>query len=266
MGKDQENERILFTGDYPALESAFVEEIKATRAQDPFSPLLILISSKLLGLHLRRLLAENGVPHFNLRFKTLEEFAREIGTPNLLSQGKTEIPSHADELVVGHISKSLAEKDKEFYFRDITDHPGFHRAILATLNDLKDACLSPEQMGHILSDTQIAKQVHLQKLKDLLSFWKAYEKRLQDLGWFDESDVMASACQWVKDSIYLKQTPRMIVYGFYDFNAVQKRFLQACLNDKGATLFLPYESSPAFEYVEPILKWLKDNGFKETST
>jgi ATP-dependent helicase/DNAse subunit B len=264
MGKDHGNGSILLTGDYPALESSFVNAIKSARAQDSFNPLLILVSSKLLGLHLRRLLAENGVPHFNLRFKTLEEFAREVSTPNLLSQGKTEIPSHADELVIGHISKSLAEKDKGFYFRDITDHPGFHRAILATLKDLKDASLSPEQIDHILSDTKVAKQVHIQKLKDLLSLWKAYEKRLQDLGWYDESDVMASACQYIKDSIFLKQSPQMIIYGFYDFNIVQKRLLQACLNEKETIVFLPYEPTHAFEYVEPTLKWLKDNGFKET--
>ena len=266
MGKDQGKARILLTGDYPALESAFLNQVKATRERESFQPLLILVSSKLLGLHLRRLLAENGAPHFNLRFRTLEEFAREVSTPNLLGQGKTEIPSHAGELVIGHISKSLAEEEKGFYFYDITDHPGFHRAILATLKDLKDACLSPEQMDHILSDTKMAKQVHLQKLKDLLSLWKAYEKRLQDLGWYDESDVMTSACQWVKDSTYLKQTPKMIIYGFYDFNTVQKRLLQACLNEKETIVFLPYEPTHAFEYVKPTLKWLKGNGFKETST
>src|SRR4030043_1218399 len=254
MNKNQGKARILLTGDYPALESSFVSEVKATRAKEPFNPLLILVSSKLLGLHLRRLLAEDGVPHFNLRFRTLEEFAREVSTPNLLSQGKTELPSHADELVIGHISESLAKKDKGFYFHDITDHPGFHRAILATLKDLKDACLSPEQMDHILSDTKIAKEVHLQKLKDLLSLWKAYEKRLQDLGRYDESDAMTSACQWVKDSIYLKQTPKMIIYGFYDFNTVQKRLLQACLNEKETIVFLTYESAHAFEYVTPPLK------------
>jgi len=265
MGKGQSNARILLTGDYPALELSLVNEIKAARAQDPFPPLLILVSSKLLGLHLRRLLAESGVPHFNLRFKTLEEFAREVSTPHLLRQGKTEIPSHGDELLIGHISKSLAEREKGFYFHDITDHPGFHRAILATLKDLKDACLSPEQMDHLLSETKIVKEVHLQKLKDLLSLWKGYEKRLQDLGWYDESDLMASACPWVKDSIYLKQTPRMVLYGFYDFNTVQKRLLQACLDEKETILFLPYEPTHAFEYVKPTLKWLKENGFKETS-
>lgn len=264
MEKDQGCARTLLTGDYPALESAFLNEVKATRERESFKPLLILVSSKLLGLHLRRLLAEKGVPHFNLRFWTLEEFAREISTPRLVSQGKTEIPSHADELVVGDISKSLAEKEKGFYFRDIAKHPGFHRAVLATVKDLKDACLSPAQMDRILGDTKIAEQVHLQKLEDLLSLWKTYEKRLQDLRWYDESDVMVSVSQWVMDSVYLKSTPKIVLYGFYDFNIVQKRLLQACLSEKETTMFLPYEPTRAFEYVKPTLKWLKENGFKET--
>ena len=190
------------------------------------------------------------MPHFNLRFRTLEEFAREVSTPNLLSRGTNEIPSHADELIIGHISKSLAERDKKFYFHDITDHPGFHRAILATLKDLKDACLSPEQMDHILSDTKIAEQVHLPKLKDLLNLWKAYERRLKDLRWYDESDVLISACQSVKDWPYLKQTPKMVIYGFYDFNIVQKSLVQTCLDEKETMIFLPYQPTPAFEISE----------------
>ncbi len=266
MSITRPNARILVSGDYPALESLFVKEVRSVREQDPFNPLLILVSSKLLGLHLRRLLPEQGVPHFNLRFWTLEEFARQISAPNLLSQGRKELPSHGDELIIGHTAKSLADQDKNFYFHDIIDHPGFHRAILATLKDLKDACLSSEQMDHVLNDTKIAKRVHLLKLKDLLNLWKAYEKRLQDLGWYDESDVLISACQWAKDSICLKQTPKTIIYGFYDFNIVQKRLLQTCINEKETIIFLPYEPTLAFEYVKPTLKWLKDNGFEETFT
>ena len=265
MSEGQANKRTLITGDYPALEWCFVREVKAARTKDRFNPLLILVSSKLLGLHLRRLLAENGMPHFNLRFRTVEEFAREVGAPHLLGQGKTQVPPHADELMVGSISKSLAAKDRGFYFHDITDHPGFHRAVLATLKDLKDASLSPKQMEPLLADTKTAKQVHLRKVKDLLILWKVYEKRLQDLGWYDESDVMVSACQHVKDSTCLIQAQKMIIYGFYDFNMVQKRLLQSCFNEKETIVFLPYEPERAFEYVKPTRSWLKDNSFKETS-
>lgn len=265
MDKDQHHPRILLTGDYPALESSFVEEVRDTRTKDPFHPLLILVSSKLLGLHLRRLLVDRGAAHFNLRFKTLEEFAREIAGPHLLAQGKTEIPRYVDELLIGHLSKSLASQDQGFYFSDISDRQGFHRAILATIKDLKDGCLSPQQMEAVLNDPKIAKQVHLRKLKDLLSLWRSYERRLQNLGWYDESEVLAFAGQGVKDSIILRQASRVILYGFYDFNIVQKQLLHACFGEKETVAFLPYEPTHAFDYVKPAFNWLRDNGFKEAS-
>lgn len=258
------NSRIFWTGDYPALESAFFEEIKATRAQDPFCPLLILVSSKLLGLHLRRFLAESGINHFNLRFKTLEEFSREVSALNLLSEGRREIPPHAGQLILGHLSNSLAEKKEGFYFQEIADQKGFHRALLETIKDLKDACLSPKEVKRILKEPKIEKQVHLQKMNDLIHLWEAYEKWLENLRFYDESDLMAYATRWVKESIYLKQTPKIIIYGFYDFNTVQKRLLKACFSEKETLFFIPYEPTFAFNYVKPTLKWLKKNGFKKS--
>lgn len=266
MDKNEGKARILLAGDYPALELSFVNVVREIRAQDPFHPLLILMSSKLLGLHLRRSLADQGVSHFNLRFKTLEEFAREISTPHLLAQGKKELPAHADELIIGDIAKSLVGKDKGFYFHDIADRSGFHRAALTTIKDLKDACLLPEDVERALRDPKISKQVHLPKLKDFLKLWKGYEEQLEDLNCYDELDLMTAAHQWVKDSSYLKQTPKMLVYGFYDFNAAQRRLLQTCFDQKETTVFLPYEPTHAFEFVKPTLKWLTDTGFKEISS
>ena len=263
MSKERVNPRTLLTGDYPVLESAFIKEVKASREGEPFEPLLILVSSKLLRLHLRRLLAEKGVSHFNLRFWTLEEFAREVSTPHLLTQGKKELPSHADELMIGFVAKSLAEKDKGFYFHDIADRPGFHKATLTTIKDLKDACLLPEDIERVLRDAKISRQVHLPKLKDFLKLWKGYQERLEDLKYYDESDLMISASQWVKDSIYLRQTPKMLIYGFYDFNTAQKRVLQTCFDEKETAVFFPYESTHAFEFVKPTLKWFKDIRFEE---
>jgi len=263
MGNVKSRRRFLVVGDYPVLEPSFVNEIKAIRERESFEPLLILVSSKLLGLHLRRLLAENGAPHFNLRFWTLEEFAREISTPHLLAQEKKELPPHADELIIGGIARSLAGKEKRFYFHDIVDRPGFHQATLTTIKDLKDGCLLPEDIERPLRDAKISKQVHLAKLKDLLKLWRGFQEQLEDIKCYDESDLMISAAQWVKDSICLRQTPRMLIYGFYDFNASQKRVLQTCFDEKETTAFLPYEPTHAFEFVKPALKWFKDIGFKE---
>lgn len=263
MGDVKGKGRFLAVGDYPVLESSFVSKVKAIRERESFKPLLILVSSKLLGLHLRRLLAENGASHFNLRFWTLEEFAREISSPHLFAQGKRELPRRADELIIGEIAKSLAVKTKGFYFHDIADRPGFHQAILSTIKDLKDSCLLPEDVERFLRDAKLSRQVHLSKLRDLLKLWKGYQERLEEIKRYDEPDLMVSAAQWAGDSVYLQQTPGMLFYGFYDFNAAQKRLLQACFDKKEATAFLPYEPTPAFEFVKPALEWLKDIGFKE---
>lgn len=263
MGNSNEKGRFLVTGDFPVLESFFVDEVRSERANDPFTPLLILVSSKLLGLHLRRLLAEQGVPHFNLRFKTLEEFAREISTPHLLAQGMTEIPKFADELLISHISKSLANQDQEFYFREISDREGFHRAILATLKDLKDGCLSTADIHSLLQNRKVRERLNPSKLRDLLRLWEAYEEKLSRLNWYDESDLMLKGAQWAGDWPLLRETPRLLVYGFYDFNAVQKRFLRACFDHREAIFFLPYEASPAFEFVKPAMSWLREDGFRE---
>jgi ATP-dependent helicase/DNAse subunit B len=263
MGGVESRGRFLMAADYPRLEASFVREVKAIRERESFEPLLILVSSKLLGLHLRRLLAEEGLSHFNLRFWTLEEFAREISAPNFLAQGKRELPLYADELIIEDLAKSLATKTEEFYFRDIADRPGFHKAISATIKDLKDGCLLPDDLERFLSDTKLSKQVHLSKLRDLLKLWKGYQERLEAIKGYDQSDLMVYAAQWVEEFLFLKQTPKILIYGFYDFNTAQKRLLRACFTLKETTAFLPYEPTSAFEYVKPIFAWLKEAGFKE---
>jgi hypothetical protein len=65
MSRDQGRLRTLVTGDYPVLESVFIQEIHGTREHEPFKPLLILVSSKLLGLHLRRLQKNQEVRYEN---------------------------------------------------------------------------------------------------------------------------------------------------------------------------------------------------------
>lgn len=264
MGEVKGGERALVVGDYPVLESSFINEVKTIKERAPFAPLLILVSSKLLGLHLRRLLVDEGLPHFNLRFWTLEEFAREISLPHLLAQGKRELPPYANELIIGEVAKSLAAETEDFYFREIADRPGFHQAVLATIKDLKDACLLTDDIERFLDNGKLSRKIHLTKLRDLLNLWKGYQKRLKETNAYDESDLMLYAARWIGDSSFIKQTPRMLIYGFYDFNEVQRRLLQACSDLKETKVFFPYEPTPAFEFAKPALTWLKELGFRES--
>jgi hypothetical protein len=66
MNKDRVNARNLVRGNYPTLQSAFIDEIKAAREREIFNPLLIPVLSKLLGLHLRKLRENQEVRNGNL--------------------------------------------------------------------------------------------------------------------------------------------------------------------------------------------------------
>jgi hypothetical protein len=45
--------KTLYTGDYHALESSFIEEVKSVKKRDLFSPLIVIVTSKLLGIYLQ---------------------------------------------------------------------------------------------------------------------------------------------------------------------------------------------------------------------
>lgn len=252
---------IIITGDFPVLEAAFARHVRRIREKENFKPLLVLLPSGPLRLHLRRLLPGHGVDHFNLRLWTLEELARSIAMPVMMSQGKREIPPPAAGLIMGENVRRMAPGRAKFYFRDIAGREGFHDALLATIRDLKDACLGPGDLKGLLKKTCLKGNP---KIRDLALLWERYEKYLAGNKIFDQSDLLHTARDHAQSFALVRQTPAVIIYGFYDFNESQRCLLEACCRRKEALVFLPYEKNGPFAYVEPTLEWLRRSGFSES--
>jgi superfamily I DNA/RNA helicase/RecB family exonuclease len=263
VGKSERGRRKLVTGDYPHLQEVFLEEVTRLRDQDKLSPLIVLVSSHLLGLHLQRFLAARGTAHINLRFLTLENLAAEAAAPALAAQGMGQVPSFASEMIISTAAGQLASHHKKFYFREIADRPGFHLAALSTIEDLKKACLSPGDLKAEVRLPGVKRGINEAKVGDLLKLWKAYEDRLGDLDWFDECDLMREAARVIPTSGMIDDASAIIVYGFYDFNTLQQRLLQSCFESRDTVCFVPYEPKPAFKYAQPAVSWLKSNAFRE---
>jgi len=253
--------RSLILGDYPVLETAFFDTVREIKKPDPLAPIIVLVPSHLLGIHLSRFLAENDFPHINIRFWTLNDLASRAGTPVLFASDRSPAPSLLCKELVAEICEYLAAKEKNFYFKAIADKSGFHDAILSTITDLKHACLTPKDLGEIIKKPALKKTVYLNKVADVLKIWRAYEKRMKDLGWHDDSDTFAAACDGVADIKLVQQSPAVLLYGFYDLNEVQKRLVRACLDLKPMAAFVPFEDQRAFGFVEPIIEWFKAEGF-----
>ncbi|MGD0623626.1 MAG: hypothetical protein ABSB32_02785 [Thermodesulfobacteriota bacterium] len=69
--KEEKKKRRLFLGPFqPELEGAFFDFVKNEKNRDPLAPLVVLVGSNLMGLYLRRLFAQGGLNHMNIRFLT----------------------------------------------------------------------------------------------------------------------------------------------------------------------------------------------------
>jgi len=251
------SDRIIFTGNYETLEHAFVEEIGRLRRLDPLQPIIVVVISHLVSLYLARLLAERGIDHINIRFYTLDDLALEISRSLSKTDGYELIPDFADQAVINAVMDDLSQKS---YFRSVAHFPGFSSVVLATIGDLKDACLEPSQVKSVA--TSLSGSLR-RKVRDLAEIWKGYQKVLTAQGWFDLQDAMRLACEGAASWHELRKALRLLIYGFYDFNPLQRLLVESLMTSKPTTVFFPYEQDDTYSYALPARKWLVARGLKE---
>jgi RecB family exonuclease len=255
--------RRLILGDYRVLEAAFLSEVRDLKSEDALKPIIVVIPSRLLGIHLSRYLAQNGLPHANLRFLTLEDLASSVASPALIGSGKTAVRQLLQRQLLVEIAGRFTQRDSEFYFAAISERTGFHEAMLSTIMDLKKACLTPEDLRRLLAAERVKKAVNMKKLGNVLDIWDAYETGMRELGWHDGCDTLETACREVAASRLVTGSSAILIYGFYDLGTLQKRFVCACLQANNMTTFVPFSPERAFDYVRPFIGWLKSQGFRE---
>jgi len=255
-------DKTLITGDYPALEAAFQKTVVGLRQGDPLQPLIVLVPSHLLGMHLSRALAESGIAHINTRFMTMGDFAEALSAPALHS-GRTAAPALAREALIGEIVTGFPAKD--FYFGAIADKSGFHDAILGTIDDLKRACIRPESLDKICGKSAVRQACHPGKLRDILKVWNGYESRMRELGWYDNADRDEMVSECIPQSNLITGAAAIMIYGFYDLNAMQRRIVKACSGVNHIVALVPFEDRRSFDFSRPVIDWLRAEGFNEST-
>src|SRR5262249_32939974 len=79
---------------------------------------------------------------------------------------------------------------------------------------------------------------------------------------YDDEDLMERAAALL--GIEAQETP-ILLYGFYNFTPLQRRFLEAALRECEALAFFPWRAGTAYEYATPTLTWLTSLGFQSSS-
>ncbi|MBM4034924.1 MAG: hypothetical protein FJ291_24540 [Planctomycetes bacterium] len=260
MSEQGEKDRILFhAGDFPALEGALRRELDALRAEDRLAPIIVLVPTNLLRRHLAAVGAERGI--INIHFLTLLDLARELGEGPLAAAGRRPLPAPGGEL----IARAACRGKPDTYFAAIAARPGFQRALLATIADFKEAGHTVAELRDRLDKRPLRSHSARPKLLDLAALWAAYEGRLAELSLYDDADLMSTAAAAAEGDRWLAQARAVLVYGFYDFNELQRRLVAACTAGRPARAFMPYlPGSDAFRYATPTFEWFKSLGFAPT--
>jgi|GEM_PF-1129408 len=249
----------LFTGSFhPDLETALRDCISAFRRQNPpLSPLPILVPSNLLKVHLRRRLVELGLPHIALEFLTLQQLVarRAAAPPPRLAA----LPPFADEL----IADAIIEKNvsRESYFERIRHAAGFRASLIESFNDIKEAGITPERFAQL---ARRSPKLAPEKFRELAALYHAYTDALAAANVEDDADKLTRAA--ASDADPFPERSDVFIYGFYDFNFLQRQLIARIAARHPLTVFFPYHPTEsadeihvggAYIYAEPTLRWFE---------
>ncbi|MBD3348113.1 MAG: hypothetical protein GF400_02820 [Candidatus Eisenbacteria bacterium] len=252
--------RTLYSGDFhPHLEEAFLTHMAGPAGENPADPVFVVVPTNYLGIRLSRALAERSGGHLNVRFMTLKDLAARCA-PVPLPGGRSMLPRGGDAVVVRRIlDEGIADGG---YFSDVAERPGMAPVLLAAIRDLKEASYSPKSFLDAAREGGLLRGGRRGKCAELARLWSAYEAFLADRERADDADLMRYAAELLESAGSDRAAGRLIVYGFYDLNALQKRLLAAVFGEGPATVYFPYVDTPALDYARPTLDWFLSLGFE----
>ncbi len=248
--------RLFVSDSFAVLEDAFATATQAIREEDSLFSLTVLVPTNLLALRLRRLIARRGKGHFNLRFFTLIDFAREVAGPALAEEGFLSLSPLVRELIIKRLLTT-----PEAYFAPLQDLPGVSRTLLATLEELKQAGISAADLKAFIEKAKLT-GLYRQKILALADFYERYNHFLQEKHLADDPGLLAKAADFL--GIQSPAGP-LLVYGFYDFTLQQRRLVEAAVSKTDSLVFFPWRQAPPYELSTPTLSWLTALGFQVVS-
>jgi ATP-dependent helicase/nuclease subunit B len=242
--------RIVTGPFHPTLEGALIEEIRSLKSGDPFVSLAIVVPSNPLADWLKRLLAiESQLPLLNCSIMTFHQFALRL-RDDLFATGE---PLPGMQLV------------DDFYFEQLVCHvverklPGLEMmtrlppatgtwaALWSTLRDLKDAAIVPSTVLHAVAEGLFEKD-DCPWLQALCLLQAAVLESSRSLAVGSADDLLLTLSEALPRSPLLRGFKRICYYGFYDLLQVQLSFLEAVARHAPATLYVPLETAPSYEF------------------
>lgn len=252
-------QKTLFcSGIFSKLEDQLIKEIYLQKEKDSLSPVIVIVSSELLGNYLRKLILGGGVYFFNIL-----QLSRRMSEKTLQLRQMLPIPFRGEETLMSEALEAGAD-DPSNPFHKYKDSSGLNKLLMALQKDFRQGNMDVSgDISSLLNN--ITEEAHKRKIDINIKITEAALNVMQDYKktlagrFYEAEDVILQAA---KDSRFFKnimKTNGVFVYGFPSFDTVQKKLLEELSKYTDITVFLPYEEGN--KETENTRKELMDQGF-----
>jgi ATP-dependent helicase/DNAse subunit B len=247
------NGKVYTAGTFRGMETLLLEKLEIIRESTPYSPIYILVGSNQLGVYLKRRLACLLSGIFNMHFINFLDLISLIeesvgGEPCQVQ------PVLAEELIIGEMVNS-----DEFTSRlsSVAGLKGIGGSLLETFTDLSESGCTGEiadnlvgqLAGSLPSHGNVSVPEVDKKLKAVLELYSIFKERVCKHG----GDIHGRFRGAVQLSEKWFPQGNLMVYGFYDFNELQWRLIEAVSGRIETDFFVPWSKVRFFEFVKSTI-------------
>jgi ATP-dependent helicase/nuclease subunit B len=250
--------RIVTGPFHPVLDRALVEDIRSSKADDPFAPLAVIVPSASLVERLKLLLSRHE-PHafLNIHFLTFHQLALRLRDDlATVSEAGQEPPLQlVDDFFFEQLVRQVVRRNLPGLepLTRLPASPGTWKGLWATVRDLKDAVVAPTTALKALTEEVFEEEDRIW-LRSLFTLHAAVTEASRSLGVGSPDDLAASLNRNLSGSSFLNRLQRLFYYGFYDLSQVQLSFFEAVIRVAPTTLYFPLQDRPAFLFARQFFE------------
>lgn len=225
------------------------------RNHNGIEPLYIITPSNLCSLFLSRRLLRAIPSHSNVRFTLLVDIAKILTTDYILKTGLREMPPLFEDILAISIVNRINQAG---YFRGVMEFGGFPDALTNTFRDLIQADI--DDLTPYVENINLPLSVKI-KLGELSTIYRQFRESIESYKFYTDDDLIKMSGN-IKNISDILETDIIALYGLYDFNFIQWRFIENLSDQLNTTIFFPYRDS-IMQFAKKTITQLKEIGFEE---
>jgi ATP-dependent helicase/nuclease subunit B len=238
----------LYLGSPEELEIQLAREVVASKRNNPFYSVVVVVENNLTGIYLRRALAERSGSHSRVRFLTLDDLASELARCSDQASLYRALPFYGEEWLSSLIA---LEAGAENYYGPVAESLGFSRALLQFFLELEESDLeavpaAPGAEPERISGLQVLYDRYRRATAPYMRRQNRYKLALQ-------------ALPQIKNF-------KLILYGLYFLSPLEKKLVCSLIEKRGLETSAYWSAAARrFGSQDDLLNWYEGCGLLQSS-